>query len=144
MIAYLDTSALIKKYIEEDGSTEVVRHWNSAEILVISTVGYAEFFSAINRKKRDGVLPDEKYSMAIEEFQDDWRTIEQIEVTDQLNEKIAHLTTLYPLRGFDAIHLASALYFQESVAEPVIFLCADRRLNDAARNERLIVVDLAQ
>ena len=143
MIPYIDTGALIKKYVNEDGSEEVVRHWNSSEMIVVSWVAYAESFSAMNRKKREGVLSKEKYEIATEEFKTDWESFEKVEVVDQLNEMIEELTNVYPLRGFDAIHLASALCFQELIEESLHFICADRRLNEAAQEESLNVIDLS-
>ncbi len=52
MISYFDTSALIKKYVKEKGTDEVIKRWNGSKMLVISSVAYAEFFSAMNRKMR--------------------------------------------------------------------------------------------
>jgi predicted nucleic acid-binding protein len=143
MISYFDTSALIKKYIEEEGSEEVVRRWNNSDLMAVSSVAYAEFFSAINRKRREGTLSEEEYLSAIQDFKSDWETLVMIEVTIHLNQFIEDLTSSYPLRGFDAVHLASALYFQQFEEEQLCFICADRRLNDAAQQEGLNVVDLS-
>ena len=85
MISSVDTSALIKKYIEEGGSEEVVRRWNNSDLMAVSAVAYAEFFSAINRKRREGTLSEEEYLSAIQNFKSDWETLVMIEVTVHLN-----------------------------------------------------------
>jgi len=48
MILYLDTSALVKKYFKEQGSTEVIRLWKKTSSIVTSTVAYAETLAAIH------------------------------------------------------------------------------------------------
>jgi predicted nucleic acid-binding protein len=143
MIAYIDTSALTKKYVKEQGSDEVIRHWNNVETIVVSAVAYAEFFSAINRKQREGVLAEDEYKLAIHEFKNDWDTFEKVEVNNLLHDRVEELTAAYIVRGFDAIHLASALCFKHWQGENLSFICADRRLNDAAQQEGLNVVDLS-
>ena len=57
-------------------------------------------------------------------------------LTDALHPLIEELLGQSPLRGFDAIHLASALFLHRRFAETadgiVLFAAADRRLLDAA------------
>ena len=142
MILYLDTSALIKKYIHEDGSEDVVAYWNKADIIVTSSVAFAEFFSALNRKKREGNISEEDYESVVLDFKDDWDSFLKIEVNDKLNPYIEKIFEKYHLRGFDAIHLVSAINIYCLKAD-MIFICADRRLNDAARKELLNIVDLS-
>lgn len=143
MIAYLDTSALIKKYVNEHGSNDVITHWKRADFIVVSAVAYAELFAALNRKRRESTLTDVAYHQAIFEFKTDWDGLTKIEATHVVNRYIEHLTSQYPIRGFDAIHLASALVVRESEPHYLFFLCADHRLNDAARNEQLQVIDVS-
>ncbi len=59
------------------------------------------------------------------------------EVTDDLNEPIDRIVANYPLRGFDAIHLASALMIHERIPEHFVFACFDRMLIQAAQTEGL-------
>ncbi len=143
MISYFDTSALIKKYVKEKGTDEVIKRWNGSKMLVVSSVAYAEFFSAMNRKMREGVLLKKELKSAIQNFKSDWESLIKVEVIDTLNKRIEELTTKYPLRGFDAIHLASALYFQNAKGEELNFICADHRLNNAAQQENLKVIDVS-
>jgi len=142
MILYLDTSALIKKYVHEDGSEDVVAYWNKSDIIVTSSVAFAEFFSALNRKKRECSISDEDYKSLIHDFKDDWDSFLKIEVNDRLNHDIEKIAGKYSLRGFDAIHLVSAINIYRLKADTV-FICADRRLNDAAQKEFINIVDLS-
>jgi hypothetical protein len=56
-----------------------------------------------------------------------------VEVTDDLNQLIDKTVSRYPLRGFDAIHLASALIVHETIPEEFLFACYDKRLLQAAK-----------
>lgn len=143
MIIYVDTSALIKKYVREQGSDKVKDAWNKAMMIGVSMVAFAEFCAALNRKLRENTLSQIEYVTAFNDFKADWHALVRIEVTEHLNAHIERLTTQYPLRGFDAVHLASALYFQEFETEIISFLCADDRLNNAAQQEGLNVVDVS-
>ena len=52
-------------------------------------------------------------------------------------ETIDRVVERYPLRGFDAIHLASAMVIHERLPEDFVFACFDDSLVSAARSEQL-------
>ena len=60
-----------------------------------------------------------------------------MEVNDELNEYIDRVVEGYSLRGFDAIHLASAIVIQEKLPENFLFACFDNKLAFAAQSEGL-------
>lgn len=140
-MTYLDTSALIKKYFQEPG-TEVVR-----EILTgigpcsISKIGYAEVCATFGRKSRENPKEKSKHLKTFQSFQEDWKRLTIIEVGDDLLPFVRNLTERYPLRGADAIHLASALWLQRALRDEVTFVAADTNLLDAAHSERLKVIN---
>lgn len=138
MILYLDTSALVKKYFKEAFSDMLVTAWNQADEVVTSAVAYAETFAAIYRKKREAV-PDELglFDNAMADFKRDWTGFIRVEVNDGLNDLIRSVLERHPLRGFDAIHLASALLIHERLPNDVLFACFDDRLTQSAIREGL-------
>ncbi|RJP55159.1 MAG: PIN domain-containing protein [Deltaproteobacteria bacterium] len=138
MILYLDTSALLKKYLKEEGSNDVISLWKKTSAIVTSTVAYAETLASIYRKKRETGEFDQRFFKAVlTSFQKDWKSFIHVDVNKDLNETIDKLTIAYPLRGFDAIHLASALILYEKIQENFIFVCYDKRLLKAAKEEGL-------
>jgi predicted nucleic acid-binding protein len=137
MILYLDTSALLKKYFQEVGSKDVISKWKEATGIVTSTVAYAEVMASIHRKRREASANDKIFKGVMNSFQEDWNTFIQVVVTNDLNESIDRILVSHPLRGFDAIHLASALIVRENVPGKFLFACYDRRLNTAAQVEGL-------
>lgn len=139
MIAYMDTSALVKNYLDEAGS-EAVRHvWETSSAIATSSVAYAESMATFHRKRREGSVAEDVLITVADTFRGDWPTIDVVELSDGLNSLIDRLVAAHPLRGFDVIHLASAALIGETSAAEQLFVCADRRLLDAAASEGLNV-----
>ena len=139
MIVYLDSSGLVKRYVAEADSQEFARIWESQEMLAISAVGYAEVMAAFGRRRREGEMPEDAYAKLTKTFKSDWQCMEVLAVSIQLNDIVDRLTYRYALRGFDSIHLASALHICKISGEEVLFVSADNRLRAAALEERLSV-----
>jgi len=137
MILYLDTSALVKRYFLEQHSDAIFLQWERAAEIVTSSVAYAETLAAIYRKKRETAIEEPTIQKILDAFRLDWKSFIRVEVTEELNELIERLAGNYPLRGFDAIHLASAVLTLERLPEDFLFACFDQRLAQAAREEGL-------
>lgn len=135
MILYLDTSALVKRYFREPYSDDVISRWKSATHIVTSFVAYAETRASIYRKKREGDLADSWLRKIAAAFLRDWESFIRVEVNDELNGYIDRVVEGYPLRGFDAIHLASAMVIRERLPDDFMFACFDDRLVRAAKSE---------
>ena len=137
MILYLDTSALIKKYFQETGSDEVISRWKEADAIVTSSVAYAEALASIHRKKREVKFSRSIFERILHLFRRDWNSLIRVEVTDELNDWIDKMVSRYPLRGFNAIHLASALIVHDKLSEKFLFACYDNKLLQAAQSAGL-------
>ena len=137
MILYLDTSAFLKKYFQEDGSDEIIARWKDATGIVTSSVAYAEALASIHRKKRDLKGDNNIFENIIHLFRRDWSSLIRVDVTDELNDWIDKMVSHYPLRGFDAIHLASALIVHDRLPEKFLFACYDNKLLQAAQSAGL-------
>ncbi|MCF8084311.1 MAG: type II toxin-antitoxin system VapC family toxin [Deltaproteobacteria bacterium] len=135
MILYLDTSALVKRYFLEPYTDDIISKWKSAHQIVTSFVTYAETMASIYRKKREARLQKSVIRSIEESFYQDWLSFVRVEVNDDLNEYISHLVQAYPLRGFDAVHLASAMVVRERIPHGFVFACFDSSLVRAARSE---------
>ena len=61
MILYLDTSALVKLYVEEEGSDEVKKACEQAQVVVTSRLAYAEARSAFARAWRERRFDTQDY-----------------------------------------------------------------------------------
>ena len=139
MILYLDTSSLVKLYVPEMKSAAVKRLVDAAEVIATSRIAYAEARSAFARKRRErGVSPTD-YRTIMQDFDHDWENYFVVDVSDALVKLGGLLAEKHALRGFDAIHLASAVIIKKQGDRPVSFSCFDASLTRAARREGLTI-----
>ena len=137
MILYLDTSALVKIYVEETGSNHVREKADQAEGLATSRLAYAEARAALARKLREHGLSRMDYRSVVEDLNRDWEDYFIVDVSDGVVKFAGALAEKYALRGADAIHLASVLTLGKQAGESLLFSCFDGRLTRAARKEGL-------
>ncbi len=137
--AYLDTSALVALYIAERQTNSVRSVVQNAGAIVTSRIGYAEARAAFARMRRERVIPRRAHILIVEQFNHDWEALSVVEVTDLVVRTAGDLVERHPLRGFDAVHLASALALREDAGVEILFCCHDARLAAAARAEHLRV-----
>jgi predicted nucleic acid-binding protein len=140
MICYLDSSAIVKLYVDEEASDTVRELVDSSVVVATSGVAYAEVRAAFARGLREGALDEAGYRRAVASFHADWPTFLCLEAVNSLLFLAGDLTEEYRLRGFDAIHLAAAIVLQRKVKEPITFACWDSRLWEAAVTHGLSVL----
>jgi uncharacterized protein len=137
MVIYFDTSALLKLYVEEE-RRELVTEAVEFATIVTSTVTYAEARAGLARRLREGDFTDRERREIATKLDVDWLTFDRLEVSNLVAFHAGQLAEEFALRGYDAIHLASALYLAERF-EGLRFLAFDHRLNNAARDAGLPV-----
>lgn len=137
MILYLDTSAVVKLYVEEAGSDKVKATSVQARVVATSLIGYVEARAAFARALRQARLHAKAYRQAVEDLDRDWDSYFVLEVTADLVRRAGTLAEDHALRAYDALHLASALTLRDRVQRTVAFLCFDGELEAAARGEGL-------
>jgi predicted nucleic acid-binding protein len=137
MNLYIDTSALIKRYVNEVGSDDVRAWIRSADLKATGLITRAELCVGINRLLRMKNLIPEEYTYALDEFRKDWDSYQRLPITEAIVARADLLTCQYQLRGYDAIHLACALTWQDLLGAPVSLATFDKELIDAAQNSGL-------
>ena len=113
MICYLDTSALVKIYVVEEGSAIVKENVNLATLVATSKVAYPEARAAFARAKREGILTDGTYQAVVSNFNAEWLSYYSLELTDRICYLAGALSEKHSLRGLDSIHLASAKLLED-------------------------------
>ena len=137
MISYLDTSSLVTLYVEEEGSRTVSDLVKLSEVTATSLVAYPEARAAFARRFREKAFSAKDYQSLMTSFQQDWNNYFVIKLTSEVALLAGDLAEKHGLRGFDAIHLSSAITLRKECASPVIFSCADRNLQKASEGEDL-------
>jgi uncharacterized protein len=133
VILYLDASALVKRYVAESGSQETADVCAKADIVATSLVSRAEVAAALAKAVRLGILEPDKGRKAQRAFTSQWPDFAKVPVTEALVARAEALAWDAALRGYDAVQLASALTWQESVGADVTLATFDRQLWDAGK-----------
>jgi predicted nucleic acid-binding protein len=136
-VIYFDTSALIKRFVNEKGSALVKSIIQRTESIATAKIAYAEIFAGLTRKLRERHISRSEYDLTCRQFESDWQAYLRVELQDHVLLLARDLIQRHPLRGFDAVHLASAMSLKSALAEEVTFAAGDGRLLRAAEAEKL-------
>jgi len=139
MIVYLDASALVKRYIAETGSKEVGQVIADADLTGTVLISRAEVAAALAKAIRVNVLESDEANKALKRFRAQWNDLIRLQMTETLIARADTLAWDYGLRGYDAVHLAAAHIWQETIGEPLILATFDRQLWTAGQNTGLSV-----
>jgi predicted nucleic acid-binding protein len=145
-IYYLDTSVLVKLYIREPGTEQMIRlasagHGHSLAVLSLARV---EFRSAIRQRQRAGDVSQEAAAGLILAMENHFQSIFLVQlVNEEVIEQAAALLDRHPLRAYDALQLAGCLALGSRMTELPSFVCSDQRLLRAAAGEGFGTLDPA-
>ncbi len=143
MILYLDTSALVKLFVQEGNSDAIRRAVSESALVTTHAVAYVEACAAFARLAHE--REDESLFRALRRNLDaQWAAWEITAVTESLLHRAADLAARHRLRGYDSVHLAaveSAFGFFRGHA-PFFFAVFDTDLQGAAKRARLPLLDL--
>ena len=84
MIVYLDTSSLVKLYVEESESSKVDDLVKSSEVTATSLVAYAEARAAFARRYREKAFSSDEYNRMKEVFNKDWSRYLILSITEDM------------------------------------------------------------
>jgi predicted nucleic acid-binding protein len=134
MILYLDTSALVKLYVNEPGSAGIREALVRTKAVYTHQIAYVEIratFAKIHGMKRISVEALESIKQA---FEQDWMAIGVVGVNESLIRRAGDLAEILALRGYDSVHLAAAeaLNVQKSSGTDFCFAGFDQKLNQGA------------
>lgn len=136
---YLETSALVKLYVQEPGTEHMLSLASSraGHRFAILSLAQVEFRSALRRRERDGQIPESDADQMIESFQRHAEGRFMVErFSDFLLDVASMLIDRHGVKAYDAMQLAGYLTLRaKSDIDIPIFVCADRKLLDAAQRE---------
>lgn len=146
-VYFVDSSALVKRYVSEIGSTKVLEIFDPAfgnEVFIASITG-VEIIAAISRRSRMGSISSADAALLCNQFRNDFQADYQIiEITDAIIESGMRLAEKYKLRGYDAIQLAVGCAINSLCSANnllLTFVSADNELNAAALAEGIVVMN---
>ena len=139
MIVYLDASALVKRYVAEAGSPEVGQLLARADVVGTAAISRAEVAAALAKAVRVSTLTRDEAEAALQVFRAEWTDLVRLQLTEVILAQADTLAWDYGLRGYDAVHLAVARFWQSSLGEPVTLATYDRQLWKAGGAAGLVV-----
>jgi len=140
---YLDTSAAVKRYIQETGTAWLRNLADPAagHYLYLARIADVEVTAAIARRRRQARIDLGQATAALTQFRKDMAQDYRIlEITVPLLERAVRLADTHVLRAYDAVQLASALEVL-AIDPGLTLISADAELNAAAAAEGLPVDD---
>jgi predicted nucleic acid-binding protein len=143
LILFVDTSVLVKLYIAEAGSKRMREAVAQEGRVAASLLAFAEIHATLARRRREGLLLASEFDQLRLRFAEDWKELTHVPMGSEVLALIPGLCDRHPLRGADAVHLASALLLAQEGLE-ITFACSDRPLLGAAASEGLAIFDPTQ
>lgn len=139
---FLDTSALVKLYVYENGTEAMLQLAGSPNTqLTILNLAKVEAWSAFHRRRRLGDLDWDTCHDLLDQLQLHVRSVfSVISLIEPMVERAMGLLGNYDLRAYDAMQLAGCLSLRERQAE-VTFVGSDQRLLQAASGEGLPILN---
>ncbi len=127
----------MKLYVAEDSSAEIREHVRRAEQVASSRVAYPEARSALARRQREGAINSKGLRRAVSALDRDMGSLVMVELHGGVAHVAGELAERHALRGFDAIHLASALELARLLGSLPRIVSFDERQSEAAVAEGL-------
>ena len=134
MRAFIDTSSLFKKYIEENGSKKLEELLGSVSEIIIAPITILEVNSILERRLKEKSINSLDAKWIEKEFLLDYDYFGIIEFNDDLVRECIRVVRRYQLKVLDGIQLSSAIF-----SRPQLFIVSDLRLFEAAKKEMPLV-----
>jgi len=134
---FFDTSALVKRYVEEPGSDQVQELCAGADSLTLSVLCFPEMISTLNRLVREKRIHGSTYGELKARMLEDLGDAEVVNLTPGVVARAVRFLETSPLRALDALPLGCA-----AEVEADVVVSADDRQLEAGRRAGLPVVDV--
>jgi predicted nucleic acid-binding protein len=137
-LIYLDSSALIKHYVQEIGTERVREKLGAGNPVFTSVLAFAEIHSALARRFKDKSISPNEFVAARSKFDLDWAVSwGAVDLTASVLSIVRNIVDQFALRGADAVHLASAIWLRDTatagkIGSQLLFLSSDKQLAKAA------------
>ena len=135
MLAFFDSSAFAKRYVQETGSDDVLSWCEQASEIGLSGIALPEIISAFCRLLREKRISRKQYHALKVSLLEDVRDIAICDLSPEVIHHSILALEKNTLRGMDAIHIGSALALRAEV-----FVSADQRQCKAAKLAGLRVI----
>jgi uncharacterized protein len=138
MRLYFDTSALLKKYISENGSDTVDKLFNSATQIHVSILSHTESISAFKRLLIEKEITEKEYDLLRNEVKTDFLYFNVIDIYSEIIQFSIELIDKHQLKSLDSIQLGTAVYLKNEIDYVV---ACDSKLIKSAKKEGFKIIN---
>jgi len=138
MNLFLDSSALLKIYLNEKGSEEAEKWVGKADMIFVSAITHIECASAFQRLFYTKYIDKKQYQDLNQEISFDFPFFKIVDLGEEVEFVALKILEQYQMRSLDAIQLASLLFAGDEVQS---FLVCDQKLKKYAIKEGIHVID---
>ena len=141
MIVYLDTSAVVPLLIAEPSTAACRRIWTDADRRASSRLTFVEVAAALAMAERQARIATDQHDEALANWAEMWPDVDVVDLTQELVVRASALARSQELRGYDAVHCASAVELDDT---EMVAASGDVRLLAAWRELGVRVLDTNQ
>jgi predicted nucleic acid-binding protein len=138
MNLYFDTSALVKRYLNEKGDTKVRGLFDKSERIFVSAVTHVECASAFQRLLQTKFIDKSEYERLTTEIAIDFPFFETVPFDEDVKQIALRVIEKHSLKPLDAIQFASLIYIAEEVES---FVVCDNKLKKCSKEEGFKIID---
>lgn len=135
------TSALVQRYLPEPGSAAVRALFRRRRSIAVARIAWAEMAATLARLCREGLIAEATRDAIFQRLARDFAEMTVLELRPAVLAHVMPLVVRWPLRGYDAVQLASAVSLH-SAGLATTFWSGDARLLEAARGEGMRVAKI--
>jgi predicted nucleic acid-binding protein len=141
MNLFFDSSALLKRYLDEKGSDRIEELFHRATLVFVSSITQVECASTFRRLFHVRDMDKKVYQQVTAEASLDFPFFQIVDLDAQVKEICLQLLIKYPLKSLDTIQLASLIHASTEIES---FVVSDQQLKKYALKEGIHVIDPIQ
>ncbi len=138
MNLFFDSSALLKRYLNEVGESRVTELFDNADKIFVSIITHLECASCFQRLLHTKLIEKKEYQRLCSEINLDFTFFDMIYFDEEIKNISLRMIDLYPTKALDTIQLASLIYVVNEVDS---FVVCDQKLKKYALKEGFHIID---
>lgn len=130
---FCDTSALMKLYVNEAGSAQMLALAQSATSIFVAEITWVEMRAALAQRVRLQSTPPLAADEALDRLRKEWSQFQKIAADAKLLDMAGDLAAAFGLRAYDSVQLAAASAVHKATSGQMRMCCFDKQMNVAAK-----------
>ncbi|MBN2533182.1 MAG: type II toxin-antitoxin system VapC family toxin [Spirochaetales bacterium] len=138
MVGYFDTSALVKRYINEDGTEKVRNLFRNVSSIIVAAITKIELASTLKRALIEKRIEKLEYEKIWERIQNDFIDFKIVKFDNDVEDKAIAIIEKYQMNAMDSIQIASFFIINN---EKPLFVCCDAKILDVMKKEGIKIIN---